>query len=87
MEDKSFLLIIMIPGILVFIALLNFIGNGGAFGLNPIENGCLGKKIDLKTIDKYFSYGKVEIKTPVYIKYWVPEETDAKMFCLGQNTR
>ena len=91
MEDKSFLLIIAVPGVLVFIALMNFIGNGEAFGLNPVENGCIGEKGIYENIRKYFPAGEWEIKTPVYIKYSVPEPEKVtertKSFCLGQNMR
>lgn len=87
MEDKSFLLIIAVPGVLVFLALFNFIGNGEAFGLNPMANDCIGKKISFQNIKKYFPIGEVALKTPVYARYFVPEETEAKIFCLGQNIR
>lgn len=87
MEDKSFLLIIAIPGVLVFLALFNFIGNGGAFGLNPIDEDCIGRKASSEFIKKYFPAKELELKTPVFVKYSVPEKTDAKTFCLGQNIR
>jgi len=87
MEDKSFILIIAVPGVLVFLALFNFIGNGAAFGLGPIENDCIGKKISLTDIKKYFPAREAELKTPVHVRYWVPEKTEAKVFCLGQNIK
>ncbi|MBU3925455.1 hypothetical protein KJ854_06030 [Patescibacteria group bacterium] len=87
MEDKSFLLIIAAPGVLVFLALFNFIGNGGAFGLNPMTNDCIGRKIDIEYIKKYFPIGEAALKTPVHIRYLVPEKTEVKTFCLGQNMR
>lgn len=87
MENKSFFLIIAVPGVLVFLALFNFIGNGGAFGLNPIANDCIGKKISLQDIKKYFPVGEVELKTPVHIGYFVQEKVAAKTFCLGQNIK
>lgn len=87
MEDKSFLLIIIIPGVLVFLALFNFIGDGGAFGLNPMESDCIGKRASFEYLKKYFPAGEAEIKTPVYVRYWLPEKSEAKVFCLGQNMR
>lgn len=87
MEDKSFLLIIAVPGVLVFLALFNFIGDGEPFGLNPIAKSCIGKKIDIDIIKKYFPVGTAELKTPVYVKYSVSEKTESKTFCLGQNMR
>ena len=91
MEDKSFLLIIIVPGVLVFLALFNFIGNGEAFGLGPIANGCIGKTGIYDNIRKYFPVGEWEIKTPIHIKYFVPEPKKVtektKSFCLGQNMR
>jgi hypothetical protein len=85
MEDKSFLLIIAIPGILVLIALLNIIGMGEAFGINPVAHSCVGKKISREDIMKYFPVGEEEIKTPIYIKYSVLEQATAKTYCIGQN--
>lgn len=87
MENKAYILIIAAPGVLVFMALFNFIGNGGAFGLNPIDSGCVGKKIEIEFIKKYFPVKNIEIKTPVYFKYFVPEKSGAKIFCLGQNIK
>lgn len=87
MEDKSFILIIAVPGVLVFLALFNFIGNGEAFGLGPMANNCIGRKIDFEFVKKYFPVGEAELKSPVYVKYSVPEKTESKTFCLGQNMR
>lgn len=87
MEDKSYLLIIAVPGVLVFLALFNFIGDGEAFGLNPIAKGCIGRKISVELVKKYFPIGEAEIKTPVYVKYFVSEKTGSKIFCLGQNMK
>lgn len=84
MEDKSFILIIAVPGILVFVALFNFIGNNEAFGLNPLVKDCIGSKIGAESVRKYFPAGNVEFKTPIHIKYSVSKKTDAKSFCLGQ---
>lgn len=85
MEDKSFLLIIAVPGVLIFLGLLNFIGDGQAFGLNPMAKSCIGLKISRETTEKYFSYGESELKAPLYLRYWVQKKTDAKIYCLGQN--
>lgn len=87
MEDKSFLLIIAIPGVLVFLALFNFIGEGAAFGMSPVEKDCMGKKISSETVKKYFPYGEVELKTPVFVKYWVTKKNEVETFCFGQNMR
>lgn len=87
MEDKSFILIIAVPGVLVFLALFNFIGDGEAFGLNPIVKGCIGKKLAIEYVKKYFPVGEAELKTPMHVSYRVPEKTDTKIFCLGQNTK
>jgi hypothetical protein len=85
MEDKTFLLIMIVPGFLILLALLSFIGNGEAFGLSPISKSCIGKKISRETVEKYFPYGEAELKSPLHLKYWVLEKGDEKVFCLGQN--
>ncbi len=87
MEDKSFLLIIAVPGVLVFLALFNFIGDGEAFGVSPMLGNCIGRKINPEVIKKYFPVGEVEMKTPVHVKYSVLEKIEVKTFCLGQNMR
>lgn len=83
-QDTSFILIIAVPGVLILIALLNFIANGEAFGLNPMISNCTGKKISYETIKKYLPYGEIEFKTPVHVKYNVSEKNTVKTFCLGQ---
>lgn len=86
-DERTFILIIVVPAILVFIALLNFIGNGGPFGVNPVASGCMGWKVGLETIKKYFPYGDKEYKTPVHVRYLVREDTKEELFCLGQNIK
>lgn len=87
LQDTSFILIIAVPGVLVLITLLNIIGAGEAFGINPMNIDCAGRKVSYETIKKYLPYGELEFKNPVHIKYYVPEKTAAKTFCLGQMIR
>lgn len=88
MKIKYFLLLIL-PGVLIFVVLFNFIGQKGLFGLGPVSDSCVGFKISSDSVDKIFPKRKFSYDGFIRIQYFVPDKPLGKghKYCLGQDVR